>query len=233
MDGNGRWALARGLSRVEGHRKGVEVMRPLVQACGEKGIDILSVFAFSSENWSRPADEVDQLMLLFIESLEREVEALAEFGIRLCFTGERTRLPEPLQTAMASVEALSAHHDRLTFNIVINYGGRWDIVQAIKAIASDVLEGRCTLDSIDVPYVETKLSTYPLPPPDLLIRTGGELRLSNFFLWQAAYSELYFSEVYWPDFTVAEFEKALDSFAVRQRRYGQVGESQVLEVDHA
>ena len=231
MDGNGRWALERGLSRVHGHKVGVEVVRPLVEACIKNDIKILSLFAFSSENWSRPADEVEQLMSLFIEALDREIDALAQQGVRLHFTGERLRLPSVLQTAMRSVEAITEKNQQLTLNIVVNYGGRWDIVQATKKIAEEVAAGEILPDAIDDGYFETKLNLYPISHPDLIIRTGGELRISNFFLWQAAYSELYFTDIYWPEFTVSEFEKALNSFAVRQRRFGKISD-QVSEVNH-
>ncbi len=232
MDGNGRWALERGFPRVEGHRMGVEALRPLVEGCIDKGIKILSIFAFSSENWSRPAEEVTQLMSLFITVLHQEVEKLFEQGVRLCFTGERSRLPLALQTLIASVEANSVMYDRLTLNIVVNYGGHWDIVQAAKNLAEDVAAGQLMPEQITEAVFESKLSMYPLPHPDLMIRTGGECRLSNFFLWQLAYSELYFSSLHWPDFTRDEFEKALDSFAARQRRYGKIS-NQVHEEQHA
>ena len=232
MDGNGRWALERGFPRVEGHRMGVEALRPLVEVCIEKGIKILSIFAFSSENWSRPAEEVAQLMSLFITVLHQEVDKLLEQGVRLFFTGERSRLPLALQTLIASVEANSVGYDRLTLNIVVNYGGHWDIVQAAKKLAEDVASGRLIPDDINDDTFEKKLSMYPLPHPDLMIRTGGECRLSNFFLWQLAYSELYFTQLHWPDFTRHEFEKALSSFAARQRRYGKIS-NQDQEEQHA
>lgn len=232
MDGNGRWALERGLSRAEGHRMGVEALRPLVESCLKNKIEVLSVFAFSSENWSRPEDEVDQLMTLFMNSIEREVDALVEQGVRLCFTGDRSRLVDPLKIAMSSVESIKLDTTRLTLNVMMNYGGRWDILQASRKIAQSTREGILSLDQITEEFFETQLATAALSAPDLLIRTGGELRISNFFLWQVAYSELYFSDVYWPDFTVDEFEKALQNYASRQRRYGKTSH-QILETKDA
>ncbi len=231
MDGNGRWATHRGLPRVEGHRMGVEAVKLTVEACLKKKIPILSLFTFSTENWSRPAEEVDFLMQLFIESIAREMDSLHEKGTRVCFFGDRTQLTDILQTCIQSVETLTASNDCFVLNVMMNYGGRWDIVQAARALAHRVVDGALAPEDIDEGLFATMLSTQGLPDPDLLIRTSGELRISNFFLWQLAYSELYFSEVYWPDFTASEFEKALDNFASRIRRYGKTS-SQEVEMNH-
>ena len=231
MDGNGRWATHRGLSRVEGHRMGVAAVNLTVEACLKKKIPILSLFTFSTENWSRPVDEVDCLMQLFMESIEREMERLYEQGVRVCFFGDRTQLTEILQTSMQSVETLTASNDCLVLNVMMNYGGRWDIVQAAHALARLAVDGLLAPEDIDEGLFATMLSTHGLPDPDLLIRTSGELRISNFCRWQLAYSALYFSEVYWPDFTVSELEKALDNFASRMRRYGKTS-SQEVGVNH-
>lgn len=232
MDGNGRWAEMRGLSRSQGHRAGVEAIRSIVAACPEKKIPMLSVFAFGQENWARPNEEVRFLMQLFFESLEREVTELHEKGVCLKFIGAREQLDEPLQALIASVEALTAQNEVLQFNVMMNYSGRWDIVQATRRIVAEVQSGKLASDSIDEACFSSYLSTAHLPEPDILIRTSGEQRISNFFLWQLAYSELYFSGVTWPDFTLAEFEKALVWYSARERRYGKTSQ-QVVEENHA
>lgn len=224
MDGNGRWAAQRGLPRFEGHRLGVESIRVIVAACLEKKISILSLFAFSSENWARPLDEVDYLMQLFVESIEQEMELLYKQGVSLRFIGDRSHLSELLQLSMQSVESLTQNNHALIMNIVINYGGRWDIVQATKTIARLVKENQLAVDDIDDALFSTMLETKQIPDPDLLIRTSGELRISNFYLWQLAYSELYFCDVLWPDFRIEAFEEALMNYATRKRRYGKTSE---------
>lgn len=221
MDGNGRWALQQGLSRVEGHRKGVDAVRLTVHACLEKKIPYLSLFAFSSENWARPPEEVNYLMQLFMDSIEKEMTHLHERGVRVRFLGERSKLSALLQACMESIETLTANNTNLTLNLALNYGGRWDILETTKILARRVAEEGLSLDAIDESLFSSMLSTDRMPDPDLLIRTSGELRISNFFLWQAAYSELYFTEVHWPDFTLDDFEKALTCFAARFRRYGK------------
>jgi len=220
MDGNGRWAENQGLPRVEGHRVGVDAIKGVVQSCLQKHISTLSLFAFSSENWARPAVEVDFLMQLFIQALSREIAELHQHGVRLRFTGDRGQLSSTLRKEMQEAEVLTAHNQQLTLNIVLNYGGKWDIVQAAKTLAHKVSKGELLLDDINEEVFEQLLSTHGLPQPDLFIRTSGEQRISNFFLWQLAYTELYFSDVHWPDFSAAEFEKALASFNLRKRRYG-------------
>jgi undecaprenyl diphosphate synthase len=221
MDGNGRWAENQGLPRVEGHRSGVEAVRAMVETCLKKKISTLSLFAFSRENWARPAEEVNFLMDLFIESLDRELDALHEQGVRWVFIGNRAELSDVLQAAMQSVEQHTENNQVLTLNIVINYGGRWDIVQAARMLAARVQTGDLLLEDINEDVFSDTLATRQLPEPDLFIRTSGERRISNFFLWQLAYSELYFTDIYWPDFTADEFEQALTWFASRERRYGK------------
>lgn len=221
MDGNGRWAEERGLHRVDGHRAGVGSIRSTVEACVEKNIPMLSLFAFSSENWNRPQEEVNYLMQLIFDSIEKEIEALYENGVLLRFIGNRANLPELLRLSLESVDAVQLPNPKLTLNIVMNYGGRWDIVEATKNLATQVKEGTLAIDAIDEALLSTSLSTKNLSDPDLLIRTSGEIRISNFFLWQLAYSELYFCETLWPDFNKEEFEKALTQFSARQRRFGK------------
>ncbi|KTD38880.1 undecaprenyl pyrophosphate synthase [Legionella nautarum] len=231
MDGNGRWAQSRGLLRVEGHRAGVESVKSVIRCCLQSQIPVLSLFAFSSENWSRPENEVEFLMQLFIEALGHEVQELHQHGVRLCFTGDRAALSSALREQMSAAEKLTEVNNRLTLNIVVNYGGKWDLVQATKNLAQKVKAGELTIDEIDEALFAQSLSTSGLTDPDLFIRTSGEQRISNFFLWQLAYTELYFSNVHWPDFDVNEFQKALASFSRRERRYGKTSQ-QLKEVDH-
>lgn len=231
MDGNGRWASRKGLLRVEGHRAGVDTVKAIIQCCLKKNISILSLFAFSSENWARPEAEVEFLMDLFLQALNKEVAELDKQGVALRFTGCRDGLSPVLQDKMRKTEALTTANNRLVLNIVINYGGRWDIIQATKKIAGLVLEEALPIDAIDESLFTKYLGTDDLPDPDLFIRTSGEHRISNFFLWQLAYTELYFSEVHWPEFTADEFEKALTSYSQRERRYGKTS-SQLIENDN-
>ena len=231
MDGNGRWAESRGLPRSEGHCAGVDVVKTVVRACLEKHISVLSVWAFGSENWARPETEVSFLMQLFVTALTREITELHQNGIRLRFTGHRAQLLPALQEEMRSAECLTADNAQLILNVVINYGGKWDIVQAAKTLASQVLEGRLLVEQIDENLFSQALNTGDLSCPDLFIRTGGERRMSNFFLWQLAYTELYFSDLYWPDFTACEFEKALEWFGMRERRYGRTSKQLVEKQD--
>lgn len=226
MDGNGRWAETQGLPRVEGHRVGVSVVKIVVQSCLEKHISTLSLFAFSSENWARPAVEVDFLMQLFLQALGHEIQDLHHHGVRLHFTGDRSQLSNALCEEMQAAEDLTRKNDQLLLNIVLNYGGKWDILQAAKALARKVLNHEVSIDDIDEPMFESLLNTHGLPDPDLFIRTSGEQRISNFFLWQLAYTELYFTDVHWPDFSVSEFEKALACFSMRRRRYGLIEKQQ-------
>jgi undecaprenyl diphosphate synthase len=222
MDGNGRWAQNRGLPRIEGHRAGVASVKKMVGVCLQKKIACLSLFAFSSENWSRPIEEVNFLMELFLEALKKEIAELNEHGVRLRFTGDRAPLSPLLQEQMLETETLTCHNTQLILNVVMNYGGKWDIVTAAKKMAKAVLNNELTLEAVDESKFSQFLDTEALPSPDLFIRTSGELRISNFFLWQLAYTELYFTETHWPDFDEQQFELALIDFGKRKRRFGLV-----------
>jgi undecaprenyl diphosphate synthase len=222
MDGNGRWAARRGLSRLEGHRRGVESLRAVVEACPDFGVETLTLFAFSTENWRRPRHEVDGLMTLFRRYLRREAAELAEKGVRVRFVGDRDRLPVDIRTMMGGLEAQTAAGARLTVVLAINYGGRAEIVSAARALAAEVAAGRRTPDSIDEGAIAGALETAGLPDPDLVIRTSGEQRLSNFLLWQCAYAEFVFAPEFWPDFDRAALARALDAFGARERRFGAV-----------
>ncbi|WP_058472455.1 polyprenyl diphosphate synthase [Legionella quateirensis] len=222
MDGNGRWAENRGLARIEGHRAGVETVKKMIRSCLEKKIGCLSLFAFSSENWSRPIAEVNFLMELFVEALRKELAELNQHGIRIRFTGDREPLSPVLQKEMREAEFLTRDNQQLILNVVVNYGGKWDIVTAAKKMSRAVISGQVALDEINESNFAQFLDTDGLPEPDLFIRTSGELRISNFFLWQLAYTELYFTEVHWPDFNIEELELALESFSKRKRRFGQI-----------
>lgn len=220
MDGNGRWAQARGLPVLAGHRAGVEVIRKLLRACREHGIDVLTLFAFSSENWQRPREEVRGLMALFAHYLRREVRELNENGVRLRVIGDRDRFGPRIMRLMAEAELRTASNTDSTLVIAADYGGQWDIVQATRALAREVLAGRLAPEEIDAAQLQARLCLGDLPQPDLLIRTGGDHRISNFLLWQLAYTELYFTECCWPDFDAGEFANALRDYASRERRFG-------------
>lgn len=224
MDGNGRWARRRALPRVAGHRKGAETVRRLITACARKQIPYLTLFAFSSENWSRPPAEVQRLMELFLNALDKDVRELHENGVRFRVIGDRSELDPEIVTRIEEGEALTRNNTRLVLSVAINYGGRADIVQACRRIATACIEGQLSPTDIDVDTVAASLYTAGMPEPDLFIRSGGERRISNFLLWQLAYTELYFSDVLWPDFDEAEFDRALDFYAGRQRRFGRTGE---------
>lgn len=222
MDGNGRWAENRGLARIEGHKAGVETVRKMISCCVEKKIACLSLFAFSSENWSRPVEEVNFLMELFLAALKKELAELNQHGIRMRFTGDRSQLSPILQKQMLEAEGLTKDNQQLILNVVINYGGKWDLITAAKKMTQAVIDGELELNAINEETFSHFLDTDGLPEPDLFIRTSGELRISNFFLWQLAYTELYFTEVHWPDFNEHELDLALESFSKRKRRFGQV-----------
>ena len=222
MDGNGRWAEGQGLPRREGHLAGVVTVKNIVKACIEKQIRVLSLWAFGQDNWSRPTDEVEFLMGLFIQSLAREVESLHQHGVCLRFTGNKQQLAPPLQEAMFRAESLTGSNQTLILNIVMNYGGKWDILQAVQQLSRQIATGELMPEDIDESLFSSYLSMADLPDPDLFIRTSGEQRISNFFLWQLSYTELFFSSVCWPDFTVQELNKALLSFQQRERRYGKI-----------
>ncbi|MCX7673969.1 MAG: polyprenyl diphosphate synthase [Thiobacillaceae bacterium] len=220
MDGNGRWAKSRMLPRVAGHTKGVARVREIVEACVLRGIAHLTLFAFSSENWRRPAEEVDKLMELFVQALEREVSRLHHNGIRLRIIGDKARFPARLQHLIRESEQLTAGNGRLTLTVAANYGGRWDILQAFNAWLHDHPHATQISEAAFAPY----LSMADAPEPDLFIRTGGEQRISNFLLWQLAYTELYFTPVLWPDFDAAELDRAIAWYRQRERRFGRTSE---------
>jgi undecaprenyl diphosphate synthase len=224
MDGNGRWARARGMPRHAGHRSGVKSLRETVQLAAKRGVSYLTVFAFSSENWRRPADEVSKLMGLFLEALQREVDELHRNNVRLSFIGAREQLQTELVNRIESAEEHTSGNDGLHLIVAAAYGGRWDIVQASASLASQAVAGELDVDDIDEKRFADALSLTGIPDPDLLIRTGGERRISNFLLWNLAYAELWFTECLWPDFGEQQFDEALEYFASRQRRYGYTGD---------
>lgn len=221
MDGNGRWAKQRFMPRVAGHQRGVEALRGVVKACRELGVEYLTVFAFSSENWRRPADEVSFLMTLFLKMLEREVAKLHDNNIRLKIIGDRSRFDDKLKQTMLEAEQLTAENTALTLTVAANYGGRWDVMHAVKAMLDEHPQFAQTFTEEDLqPY----LSMSDAPEPDLFIRTGGEQRISNFMLWQLAYTELYFTDTLWPAFDRIELEKAISSYQKRERRFGRTSD---------
>lgn len=224
MDGNGRWAQQRGEPRHAGHRAGVESVRSTIEACVERGIDYLTLFAFSSENWRRPRSEVDMLMELFMMALAREIRKLDKNDIRLRVIGDVAAFPPKLQKQIAEAERRTAGNTGLLLQIAANYGGRWDITQAARRLAEEVVAGELSPEDIDERRFALATSFGEVPDPDLFIRTGGELRISNFLLWHCAYSELYFTPTLWPDFDKAAFGEALAEFARRERRFGQTSE---------
>jgi undecaprenyl diphosphate synthase len=224
MDGNGRWAQQRHRPRLIGHRAGARAVRTSVEFCLDRGVQALTLFAFSSENWNRPAEEVGGLMKLFLGALEREVDELHRLGARLRFIGERGRFEGALLQRMQAAEALTAGNTRLHLNIAASYGGRQDIVQAARALAMEVAAGRLQPEAIDEATLAARLALADLPAPDLFIRTGGELRISNFLLWQLAYTELWFTDTLWPDVDASTLQRALDDYAGRERRFGLTGE---------
>ena len=221
MDGNGRWAERRGLPRTAGHRAGMKAARAAVEHSIRRGVGALTLFAFSSENWSRPAEEVGVLMQLFVEGLQREVREFVESGVRLRFIGDRGALPARLRESMRAAEEATAANVRLDLNIAASYGGRWDLVQAARMLAADACAGRLDPAAIDEAALGARLALGNVPDPDLFIRTGGEYRISNFLLWNLAYTELYFCDTLWPDFGAAEYDAAIQHFAGRERRFGK------------
>jgi undecaprenyl diphosphate synthase len=221
MDGNGRWATRRGLPRQAGHRAGVKAARSIVQTAARRGIDVLTLFAFSSENWKRPPREVRFLMSLFTEALQREIAELHRNNVRLSFIGDRSALASALTRQMEEGEALTHDNPGLRLVIAVAYGGRWDLVQAARRLAEEACAGRIEPGAIDEARLGSELAVAALPDPDLFIRTGGEMRISNFLLWNLAYTELYFSPLLWPDFDAAALDAALDFYAGRERRFGR------------
>ncbi len=232
MDGNGRWAKKRHMPRVVGHKAGVKAVRGIVEACAQKKVQVLTLFAFSSENWRRPEQEVSLLMDLFLTSLKGEVKKLHENNIRLRIIGDTTRFSSRLQDQITAAESLTFNNTSLELVIAVNYGGRWDLTQAARNLAAKVVQGDIGLEAINEDSFAHCLALSDLPEPDLFIRTGGEQRISNFLLWQLAYTELYFTETLWPDFDEQAFELALNSFATRQRRFGRTGD-QLEQSGHA
>jgi undecaprenyl diphosphate synthase len=227
MDGNGRWARNRHLPRVAGHRKGADAVRATVRGCAERGVEFLTLFAFSSENWRRPAEEVSFLMDLFVTALEQEVAKLHENGIRFRVIGELSRFESRIQQLIREAEALTAANTRLTLTVAANYGGRWDLMQAIERMLAQHPERARGFSEEDL---GAHLAMNFAPEPDLFIRTGGEQRISNFLLWQLAYTELYFTDTLWPDFDAAALERAIQSYRKRERRFGRTSEQLVEEV---
>ncbi|HEX7388305.1 MAG TPA: polyprenyl diphosphate synthase [Castellaniella sp.] len=221
MDGNGRWATQRHLPRTAGHIRGVQAVRRVVEACGRRGVEYLTLFAFSSENWRRPAQEVSLLMRLFVRTLEKEVGRLVEQGVRLRVVGDLSAFDEKLRRLILAAEERTADQSALTLTIAANYGGRWDILQAIRALWAAHPELISQPDKMDEAMLEPWLAMAYAPEPDLFIRTGGEQRISNFLIWQLAYTELYFTDCYWPDFKAQDIDAAFAWYRGRERRFGR------------
>jgi undecaprenyl diphosphate synthase len=231
MDGNGRWARSRGMPRPAGHRASLKVVRKVVEECVERKVRHLTLFAFSSENWRRPADEVGMLMNLFLDALEREVADLHRNQVRLRFIGDRDLLGTELARRMRSAEQLTEDNTGLRLIVAMAYGGRWDIAQACRSLAAEAAAGTLTPAAIDEARIAERLALAGIPDPDLLIRTGGERRISNFLLWNLAYTELYFCDELWPEFSVAHLEAAFESFRQRERRFGKTSGQLAAKAD--
>lgn len=229
MDGNGRWAQKRLMPRIMGHHAGVKAVRKIVEYCAKQNIEVLSLFAFSSENWRRPKDEVSLLMELFMSTLQSEVDKLHRNNIRLKIIGDKAAFPDKLQEKIRLAEAKTEENDGLTLVIAANYGGRWDITQAVRKIVAAINRGEIQEQVITEQLINDHLVTAGLPEPDLFIRSGGEERISNFLLWQLAYTEFYFTDSLWPDFDQQQLEKAINSFKSRQRRFGHTGEQMMTK----
>ncbi|MGA2187560.1 MAG: polyprenyl diphosphate synthase [Steroidobacteraceae bacterium] len=221
MDGNGRWARSRGFPRAAGHRASVKVVRKIVEECARRHVEYLTLFAFSSENWRRPPDEVGMLMGLFLDVLQREVDDLHRNGVRLRFLGDRNLLGAALTQRMVAAESLTAGNGGLGLMVALGYGGRWDLTQACRSLAAEAAAGALLPSEIGEPEIAARLALAGIPDPDLLIRTGGEQRISNFLLWNLAYTEMYFTDVLWPEFGPAHLEAALQFYAQRERRFGK------------
>lgn len=224
MDGNGRWAKQRNKARHAGHREGVKAVRASVETAASRGVEYLTLFAFSSENWSRPEEEVSALMNLFVEALRREFDELHRNNVRLRFVGALEQLNAKLRNKISASEEKTAANSGLQLTVATAYGGRWDIVEATKAVAAKVAAGTLQIADIDADELASGLCLGGMPDPDLLIRTGGEQRISNFLLWNLAYSELWFTDVLWPEFTESTFDEALDFYSGKQRRFGHTGD---------
>ncbi len=223
MDGNGRWAEARGLSRSEGHRRGAEVMRDVARACAERGIEILSLYTFSTENWRRPAAEVNTLMKLIATFFKKYQQEFIEEGVVCRFAGDLSGLSPQVQKIIREVKELTPEKPRMQLVILLNYGGRDEIIRAVRKLAKSVADGELKAEQLNEAHLSQQLDLPDLPDPDLIIRTGGELRLSNFWLWESAYSELYFTNTLWPDFSGSDLDEALRAYAGRKRRFGALG----------
>lgn len=221
MDGNNRWAKQRKQIGISGHKAGVDAVRAVVQTCAEQGVEVLTLFAFSSENWRRPKDEVSALMKLFLLALQREVKKLHRNNIRLRIIGDRSHFNSALQEHMLKAEELTKDNTSMTLVIAADYGGQWDIANAAKLLCQRVAAGELAPEQVDQAALAEHLSLSDLPAPDLMIRTAGEQRISNFMLWQLAYAEFYFSDLYWPDFKEAQMLEALQAYSLRKRRFGQ------------
>ncbi len=224
MDGNGRWAKKRNRPRSMGHQAGQKALRSTIENCVRLGVGTLTVFAFSSENWNRPASEISRLMDIFLRALDKEVGELNENNICLRFIGDKTAFKTTLQAKMSKAEALTKNNTGLVANIAVNYGGRWDITQAATKMARAIADGNLPADKIDETQFAQFLALAESPDPDLFIRTGGEMRISNFLLWQSAYTEFYFTDVLWPDFDSQVLDRAIAAFQSRERRYGRTGD---------
>ncbi len=224
MDGNGRWAKKRTRPRSMGHQAGLKSLRTCIEQCVYLGVKTLTVFAFSSENWKRPAGEVSRLMELFMRALNKEVKELHQNGIRIKFIGDKSAFKPAIEQKMLEAEILTRNNTRMLANIAVNYGGRWDITQAAKTLAVAISEGKLKADDVTEAGFSQFLALAESPDPDLFIRTGGEMRISNFLLWQCAYTEFYFTNTLWPEFNEGEFTKALDVFTQRERRFGKTGD---------
>jgi len=224
MNVNGRGAKKRNRPRSFGHQAGLKALRKTIRHCVRLGVGTLTVFAFSSENWNRPAGEVSRLMEIFLKALDKEVQELHQNGVCIRFIGDLTAFKPAIQTRMSAAQSLTAGNDRLVANVAVNYGGRWDIAQAARRVAAAVAEGFLSLDKVDEKQIGHYMALAESPDPDLLIRTGGEMRISNFLLWQSAYTELYFTPVLWPDFDETSLDDAVAAFQARERRYGKTGD---------
>jgi undecaprenyl diphosphate synthase len=226
MDGNGRWAKKRFMPRFFGHKQGVDSLVRCVQACSDRGIEYLTVFAFSSENWKRPEEEISGLLGLVLVAVSKYLRKLAEKGVRIRIVGDRSAVNDKVRAAWDEAESSTAHNTRITLSVAFNYGGRWDIVQACRQAIAQGLAA----DQIDEQRLSSLMALAHAPDPDLFIRTGGEVRISNFLLWQVAYAELYFTECLWPDFDEAQLDAALAAYAGRERRFGDVRAAQVAQL---
>ncbi|MFC0679017.1 polyprenyl diphosphate synthase [Lysobacter korlensis] len=231
MDGNGRWAERRRRPRAIGHRAGARTVNLCIEFCLERGIEALTLFAFSSENWGRPEDEVGALMKLFMTALDREVDELDRRGVRVRFIGERERFGDVIRARMDEAERRTADNTQLQLTVAASYGGRWDIAQAARSLARDVAAGRLDPEDIDEALLGSRICLSELPPPDLFIRTGGDTRVSNFLLWQLAYTELWFTELLWPELDAVTLQRALDAYAMRERRFGLTGAQVAAQSD--